>query len=118
PFLLGFGGTFAQRQDTVAGLLLLPMAILGLLVPGTRIAFLAIGFWLVLSPSFSYEYSGMHVAMWHDRIAGLLAISIGLFPLRRESASSEVLVTTAAPEPAPGERVGWSYRFRRPVTFR
>lgn len=121
PFLLGFGSTFAQRQDSVAGLLLLPVALLGLLVPGTRVAFLMVGAWLVVSPSFSYEYAPGSVALWHDRILGLLCLSVGLFPLWRESTSEEVIVTEGAGEriaAAPGEKIGWSYRYRRPVSFR
>lgn len=121
PFLLGFGGTFAQRQDTVSGLLLLPMAILGLLVPGTRVVFLVVGAWLLLSPSFSYEYMFTPVAVWHDRILGLLCLTVGLFPLRREGASDEVFAPSTTDErivAQPGEKIGWSYLYRRPVSFR
>lgn len=120
PFLLGFADeTFVQRQDTVAGLLLLASALLGLLVPGTRVMFLVVGAWLMLSPSYSYEYAAGSLPFWHDRIVGLLCLFIGALPLR------ETLEVTEAPQPAVArtgeERArtwsGWSYLHRRPVTF-
>ena len=85
PFLLGFGGTWPQRQDLVAGLMLLPLALLGFAVQGpVRVWLLATGVWLLLAPDVSGEYFHTGAAMWHDRIVGLAALFLGLIPMHYE----------------------------------
>ena len=120
PFLLGFAdNTFVQRQDAVAGLLLLVSALVGLLVPGTRVMFLVVGAWLMMSPSFSYAYAAGSLPFWHDRIVGLLCLFVGVLPLRE---TMDVTGSRREPARVPadgrGRRwTGWSYVHRRPVTF-
>lgn len=99
PFLLGFGGTFPQRQDAVAGVLLLGPAALGLFVPGLRIALILVGAWLIASPRMSFEYSFVPVAYWHDTLVGLACLFLGLLPIWREDRD----VVVSRREPAPGE---------------
>lgn len=107
PFLLGFGGTFPQRQDTVAGIVLLVSGVIGLFVPGMRISFLLVGGWLVFSPRVSFEYAFVPIAYWHDSILGLACLFLGLIPLW----SRDLGVTEGVPaEPSPR---GWRRRRAR-----
>ena len=116
PFLLGFGGTFPQRQDAIAGLLLLVPAALGLIVPGLRIALVMVGAWLIASPRMSFEYTFVPVAYWHDTLVGLACLFLGLFPIWRED--QDVVVTRREPAAGEEERVRrWGiWRPRRRVT--
>ena len=113
PFLLGFGGTFAQRQDTVAGILLLVSGIIGLFVPGMRVSLLLVGGWLILSPRLSYEYYFQPVAYWHDSIIGLLCLFLGLLPIW--SGDLGVVRKDAAQEEEARARRWRIWRARRPV---
>lgn len=120
PFLLGYAWTFAQRQDTVAGLLLLPLLLLGLVVPGMRVALLVVGPWLMFAPYFSGWYTDdMQAAVWNARITGLLATMLGLLAIPEREPLAE-------PEHAAGEehrfglapRPGWTGLWRRRLPAR
>jgi hypothetical protein len=113
PFLLGFGGTFPQRQDTVAGLVLLGLTALGLFVPGTRVALILAGAWLIASPRMSFEYSFVPIAYWHDSIAGLACFFLGLLPLWRSKPESDVVLQRREPAPET-ETSPRRWRFWRP----
>lgn len=120
PFLLGYGWTFAQRQDTVAGILLLPLLVLGLVVPGMRVALLVVGPWLIFSPYFSGWYAPeMDAAIWNARITGLLATILGLVAIP----DRPLVMDPQAPEDGDrrfevAPRPGWTGLWRRRLPAR
>lgn len=116
PYLLGFGGTFPQRQDAVAGLSLLGLMALGLFVPGMRVALIVVGGWLIASPRASFEYTFLPVAYWHDSVVGLALLVLGLLPVWRED--RDVVVDRREISPGEEERARrWGiWRPRRRVT--
>lgn len=94
PFVLGYGGTFVQKQDVVAGLLMLPILLFGLAVGGGRSLLFVVGAWMLLSPSLSGMYFEQHTAFWNDRITGLLAMFLSLGPWHFPARAGQRLAIT------------------------
>jgi hypothetical protein len=83
PVILGYFGTFPAKQDILIGLVTLPLLALGIALNGMRVVLILAGAWLVFSPIFSGMYFGLHAAALNDTIVGVVALGLGIFPLRR-----------------------------------
>lgn len=83
PVILGYYGTFPAKQDILIGLVTLPLLAIGIALNGMRVVLLLAGVWLVFSPILSGMYFGLHGAAINDTVAGLIALALGIFPLRR-----------------------------------
>lgn len=83
PLVLGYWGTFAQRQNTVMALIAIPTLALGFAIKGMRVALLGMAMWLLASPWWSGWYDLWPQAIANDVITGAVALLLGIFPLWR-----------------------------------
>lgn len=111
PFVLGYGDTPAQRFESTLGLLTFPLMVLGIVIPGVRVVLILVGAVLIGAPFWSGLYFQVEAGQFNAVIVGVLAVVLGIVPLRRTSLfrPEEPQVEAHAPPPRV-RRVSWRRR--------